>query len=582
MKSWIVKARNKLTLPLIFLFVPLEILPFLCETDSPLGKALLVVKFMLIFAIYLLHIDQITFDKHVVLFVSCASMCVTTLSKGGAGVFMLIAIMLMSIIVFPHVAISHSMKKWLWGAMAFGALAAILSGFLTNLNNGIPFFDMHESTLNSNTYGMLIISIFFYIVSFLPTVVNRKRNQYIIITALTALCFLAVLQSRCRSALLTLIVFSVVFVFHQYSNSKVTRYIICIGSFLFSFICLLFMEYISKHAESEVLELLSIKAFDQYIFSGRESIWKAALYGFCENPLFGNGGDFLAEFTDFTSAHNVLMGILVCMGVIPTISYIWIMLDPKAYTINGKTEEKKLLPYNVVCYIACITLTAFECSFTDSRLNFLFLPLLIGACVESNELTCDSGEQLETYQGKKEKNWLFRIFGEYRFVSLWLVPALALFVLFLVCPHLLQTQINDLDYDVASMVKQESNINENLLMNCSVGSLVDNNVIWEYNGKGFKVQGNSTDASSLYYYKAEEMPSWLQKGLKYEVTFSSSKIQFIVYCYKETKGKVLLNTMEDGVFTIPEDARGMIIRLYVAPGQTVSEYVEPQISLLTD
>lgn len=100
------------------------------------------------------------------------------------------------------------------------------------------------------------------------------------------------------------------------------------------------------------------------------------------------------------------------------------------------------------------------------------------------------------------------------------------------------------------------------------------------------VQGTSTGISynSLWQTAIGNTP--FEIGHTYQIRYSSSSglVRFRGYAYTDTSWSTIIsqfNLISDGTFTIPAGTGGIIIRLWVASGNTVNETVTPEIYDIT-
>ena len=75
------------------------------------------------------------------------------------------------------------------------------------------------------------------------------------------------------------------------------------------------------------------------------------------------------------------------------------------------------------------------------------------------------------------------------------------------------------------------------------------------------------------------MPSYFTPGKTYDINFKSenSGVKVEVFAYKNGSTIDTVQYSSSARYTIPLDATGIIIRLYVASGTTVDEYITPEV-----
>lgn len=376
MQEYLKRIRRKVTIPFLYCMVPLIGLPFLVEPDGVLGKVFLVCKFGLIALLYILHFEKVKTTYHVIFGFLVISMLIASIINNAYGVFLLFSILFMAFIVFPVIDVPKQHKRnllLLFELTAVGVFVYIISaaashkGFLLN----IKWYLDRYSPVNTNTCGFLLLTTFFYFVSYLDQFDFPKKRW---ITVILSLLFVVLLTFvACRTALFICVVFLVLYFLNKRFTIK--PFVYYFGLAIVFFFCLLYC--VLWNRVSETIQLgENFLIFGKEVFSGRETIWITAFRGFLQKPIFGNGTEYLSEMTGFSSAHNVLLGILVNLGIFPAIGYIYFLLSPK-YILSIKAEQDGRLTVPQLCFATSIFSTVFECSYTDARMNFLFLPLLL-------------------------------------------------------------------------------------------------------------------------------------------------------------------------------------------------------------
>lgn len=387
------KVRDKYTYWLLLLCIPLEVLPFLCESDSMAGKILLIMKFVWLASLYLLHIDMIKSKYHLIFTILIVSMIVSSVINQSLGVFLLLMILFMSFILFPVIKVSEQQSKNLF----LLSCVALFGLFVYSMYRPIsaPAFFKYPAwcidrygPLNANTCGYLVLSAYFCLVSYLDLKeFQRIKKKYYLFIFISAIVILFAIYTTSRSTMLIIIAFLFLYLMNSMKLMKSYLYYVIIAlEMLFCFVYYALSINNAALSNNENTIRIMGKAF----FSGREKIWAEAIDGFFKNPIIGNGSDYLPELTGFSSAHNVLLGIMVIMGIIPTIGYIYFMFSPKyLFGIRGLFQNHYTVPQ--LCFIAGTISTVFECSYSDARLNFLFLLMLLFCDTQNkqSELKCE-------------------------------------------------------------------------------------------------------------------------------------------------------------------------------------------------
>lgn len=104
---------------------------------------------------------------------------------------------------------------------------------------------------------------------------------------------------------------------------------------------------------------------------------------------------------------------------------------------------------------------------------------------------------------------------------------------------------------------------------------VYNGITWSWDGETCYYSGTSTGPTfyRLYWIDRTHMPEWMKPGETYLVKYNSTdnKASFDFIFYKN--GEILSDSdyyLQDGVLTVPTDAEGVQIRLYLENGLTVN------------
>lgn len=573
MQQMIHKIRDKYTYWLLLLFAPLEVLPFLCEPESMMGKALLLIKTVLFGILYILYADKQKWYIHVMLLITCVSMSISMLMHGGAGTVLLILTMFFALITFPKIEIEEKRLRNLYFLLAIGGAGTAIYGMILNYINGITAFSWRGG-FNPNTFGIILLSVLFYSLSSMH--LNAKKISWMDLALFTLMLFL-IIKSGCRSALLCVIVLLTFYVISCKTKfGRIAYYVIVAFSVLF---CLAMAIIDLKLNISETA--YDVMLFGKRVFSGREKVWATALNGFIASPLWGQSNEYLAGCTQLSSAHSVLMGILIATGVIPCIMYLKLLFSPK--TLIGYNKAIDLLLINKLFFIACIILTAFECVYTDNRLNLLFLPLLWScddAYIGYNPLknktnNSDNSDEMRSCKHKKKDSDKISGILALFIVCILMITKISEPVILSITREALSMKADQLYLDTIGYGDE----NINLLQNKNFESKDVNKVIWEWNGTAYDVIGTAENISAVNLYSSsDKLPDWAEPGKQYHVIFEADTIRFQVYYYLSDGQHVcLVDTTTSIDFTIPEDSIGLIVRIALPEGETAHERVMPII-----
>lgn len=565
MQQMIHKIRDKYTYWILLFFVPLEVLPFLCEPDSLMGKALLFIKAVLFGILYCLYADKQKWYTHAILFIACASMGISVLKHGGAGIALLVLTLFFALFTFPRIEIEAERLSKLYFALAIGGSVIVAFGMIVNYSNGLQSLSW-RGVFNPNTFGMAFLSIYFYFETALGT--NLQKRITLTNVLISGAFLFLLIRAGCRSAIICMIVFFAwLFATKERKFNKAIYYSIVIASISICFI----IAFVEKglNVSSTVND---VQVMGKKLFSGREVIWSTSLAGFIESPLWGQPIEYLADTTHLKSAHSVFMGILFSTGLIPSIVYLIILLVPGFLFVS---EDKQEIALNKLCFFVSLILSTFECVYTDNRLNLLFLPLLLGGFSHSeNKNYNETLLGVITEQNTKDKRQLIKP----KKISVFISCVLVIINLFEPFVKLIRPVVFPMKYNAYFLEKANGyDSSMNLLGNNKYFSKEKNGIIWEWNEEAYDVFGTAEKLTLVDFYSSPvKMPDWAEPGKQYHVIHESDDIRFRVYYYLSDGQCIrLVDTNTSLNFTLPYQACGLTVRLALAAGATVSEKVMP-------
>lgn len=103
---------------------------------------------------------------------------------------------------------------------------------------------------------------------------------------------------------------------------------------------------------------------------------------------------------------------------------------------------------------------------------------------------------------------------------------------------------------------------------------------WNANKTECYVNGTATggnSAHSIFYRNNGNFPFGVKPGDTFNVKYSGTKVKFQILIYKNNTLNSTLSTTSDTQMTIPSDASGIDIRLFVESGVTADETVSPRM-----
>lgn len=568
------KIRDKYENDLVFLFIPLEMIPFLFEPDSLIGKALLLIKTGFLAFLYLLYADRQKWYTHVLMLTACVSMGISTVIHGNAGVTALVLIMFFALLTFPKMELHEKKLRTTFLLLGGGAIVIVLLCMLSNYANGLAPFSW-RGKYNTNTIGILLLAAFYFIESSLHVGEDRLKITLFDIFAFACILVL-VYMSGCRSALISLLM--LVVCFFMFTRTSKGGLVFCLIVAFSISICFV-MYFIQSNAQI-LNQTRTIEVLGKEILSGREKIWTAIFEGVKESPVFGINSEYIINLTGLESAHNVFMGLLLSVGILPCLIYVVTLFSMKD-TLLGKTENHSL-QMNHICFCACIVVTAFECLFTDNRLNFLYLPLLLIACkTQSSKMQKeeDRDEQTAANGGKTKTSHHFGYVKTCSLIFLcitllvYLAEPLALSVVHENLPKVVdEAYLKGIGYD--------ENLNRNVLADQDYASTKAKGVAWEWNGTSYDVIGETTTTTSFvnFYISFDTLPEWAIPGHTYHAIYEAEAVRLRICSYDEKGNEIqTIETRNSLDFTIPAEAVGIIVRISLEPGEPAYESVMPII-----
>lgn len=549
--------RSRFTSALVWLIIPLEFLTFAWEPDSIQGKALLLFKLMFIGICYLLFSKEMPKKIHGVVVLVTISVIMTTITKGGLGVALLTLTFFLAVNALPRIRLEEKQLALLFVLLSIGTIIIVFMGMIGNLQDEIYVFDFKNSRINGNTYGVVFLSGTYFLVSYIDIAVKgKKRDLLIIIICIVALFLIAL--TGCRSAMLSLFLFGIMFFLYakgiriDWIYTPLVTFSVLIG-----IVVTIFSKVTGLGFSDESTTFYGMQLFGKALFSGRDVLWRSVIDGYLKNPIFGSGSDWLAQISGLSSAHNVYLGLLVTVGTVPAMLYLYTLLTHNMkVTLRPCVNDKHQVAR--ICFMTSIAVAAFECSFTDSRINFLFLPLLVGSIGKPTTLELQQGKNYEKIKISRI-GWLV----------LFSVSLIMIIVSDIVAPK--PEWITDNTVDIA--VDNRTNLLDNQGQNIRT----ENAVTWEWNEDIVTAYGTAAGTSKYdLYNNPEKMPDWYIPGHSYTLHFKSNMVTFRVLYYDEKGvGHWIVGTHENETFSVPDQACGMLLGVLVFPHEVVHEMVRP-------
>lgn len=228
------------------------------------------------------------------------------------------------------------------------------------------------SNINPNMLAMIALAAFGHFKCFIDETNIHKSKRGILTLLFVVVTVYKILQLECRSALIVLLGFVVASMIIRkplkYKTYKLLSIIIMVGSLLF---VLLYMWLYYKVGNIQIL--------GKSLFTGREIIWGSAIDIIKEHFIFGCGNSIRFDTVHdmvTTTSHNTLIGLWKILGIIPTISFVFMLAN------NPCTKKQyNMLKTPQLFFLCSLVFCFFESFYTDAAL-FLFYVLFLTIRVE--------------------------------------------------------------------------------------------------------------------------------------------------------------------------------------------------------
>lgn len=247
--------------------------------------------------------------------------------------------------------------------LTIGLLYFLISGFKFRWKYGVLWVYDGYDNINLNTYGILLLVLYFNVVSLIGLIVKKKLVRDIAFVIATVVALYYIWQTECRSALIS-VFFLVVIIFIERVNYKKILFLLVLAGVIVPIV------YISSY---EILG--NFQFLGKSLYTGREVVWLHTWEIIKNSPILGSGTSeslviSIGEITD--SAHNIYLAFWKTLGLAPTLLFVWCLL-------NGRHVDD-MTPHNVLskkAFLACMVVSLVETLLNDANYNFLFMMLLM-------------------------------------------------------------------------------------------------------------------------------------------------------------------------------------------------------------
>ena len=247
--------------------------------------------------------------------------------------------------------------------LTIGLLYFLISGFKFRWKYGVLWVYDGYDNINLNTYGILLLVLYFNVVSLIGLFVKKRwiRDAAFVVATVVALYY--IWQSECRSAIIS-ILFLIGIIFIERLNYRKILFLLVLAGAIVPIL------YISSY---EILG--NFQFLGKSLYTGREVVWLHTWEIIKNAPILGSGTSeslviSIGEITD--SAHNIYLAFWKTIGIAPTLLFVWCLL-------NGRHVDD-MTPHNILskkAFLACMVVSLVETLLNDANYNFLFMMLLM-------------------------------------------------------------------------------------------------------------------------------------------------------------------------------------------------------------
>jgi hypothetical protein len=284
------------------------------------------------------------------------------LKNGSLGVVITFLNMCMFLVLLNNISFSLRQVQII-RVVTIVLLVYLISGFKLRWKYGILWVYDGFDNINLNTYGILLLVLYFNVVSLIGLIVKKRLVRDIAFVVSTVAALYYIWQSECRSAIISM-VFLVGIMFIDRVNYKKVLFLLVLAGAIVPIL------YISSY---EVLG--NIQFLGKSLYTGREVVWLHTWEIIKNAPILGSGTSeslviSIGEITD--SAHNIYLAFWKTIGLAPTLLFVWCLL-------NGRHVDD-MTPHNVLskkAFLACMVVSLVETLLNDANYNFLFMMLLM-------------------------------------------------------------------------------------------------------------------------------------------------------------------------------------------------------------
>lgn len=246
----------------------------------------------------------------------------------------------------------------------------LLMIFLISLNfaplyETIMVHDMKDNEINTNTFGILYLSLFLVGFLYFDEAIKNKVLKFVVLVALSVFSVNYIVLSDSRTSLLSALLFIVVYLLKPRNIKNYRKMLLVMIIFVLAF----------PWIYNAVLGQVNTTQFLGKSITTRQLVWSSAIDFIKENPIIGSGTkvDMLSGVGRYTeSAHNLFLSVWKTIGIVPMITLIRFLL--KGVNLQRVSSENVL---SKVAFFAVMLVSAFETALADSNTYIFFVILLL-------------------------------------------------------------------------------------------------------------------------------------------------------------------------------------------------------------
>ena len=358
------RGKQRIT---FFLMLCILISPFVLRR---LGEGILLSSSMgiMVICMFLFLCTAVNFNTvikrrdWIIFIITMLLLFLSLLKNGSFGVVITYLNMCMFLILLNNISFTLRQVQFV-RILTIALLVSLIATLTFRWKYGSLWVYDGYDNININTYGIILLVLYLNVVTLIDLFIKNKFIKYIVFIISTCVAIYYILQSDCRSALLS-VFFLIGIVFIEKLSYKKVLFLLVLAGFLVPII------YISLY---EILG--SVQFLGKSLYSGREAVWLHTWELIKNAPILGSGTSekisvSIGEITD--SAHNIYLAFWKTLGLAPTVLFIWCLL-------NGRHVNERT-PHNEVsrkAFLACIVVSLVETLLNDPNFNFLVMMLLM-------------------------------------------------------------------------------------------------------------------------------------------------------------------------------------------------------------